>query len=345
MKNKSVIIKSFGTVNQIEIQDKVIPEPEFGKVLVQIEASTLTSTDLTIRKGLYPLLKTPPPFTLGYDFVGRIIKLGKNVDKFEIGDRVAGISQIGGHGKFICFNENELLQINSHLDSEVIAPLVLSGMTAYQMFKYCAKVKTGDKFLVHGGSGSVGNILLQICKANGITTVATASRRKTDFIKENGGLALDYTSPSYSNNLKRIVNGGFDAALDFTNQESINRSFRLLKKGGRMILAGLLSTQKKMDEKTFWNFLKFGLEFGGMMIKKSIWNTFTSKKVYFFGIIDSRKDYPERYQNDFNELINMVEKGQIIIHKKVYALENARQAHIDLETGKTMGNIVFTNKN
>jgi len=269
--------------------------------------------------------------------------VGAAFAKYKVGDRVAGISQIGGHSQYICRKADDLLQINSAVRSEDIAPLVLSGMTAYQMFKYCAKVESGDQFLVHGGSGAVGNILLQLCKANAVRTVSTSSKSKIPFLEKLGSTAIDYKATNYPTELKRIANGGFDAALDFTNQTSINRSFKLLKKDGRMILAGLLTTQQKMDKKTLGNFLKFGMEFGGMMLKKSIWNTFTSKETHFFGIVDSKRDFPERYQNDFNELVAMVEKKQLTIFKKTYALTDARQAHIDLETGKIEGNIVFVN--
>lgn len=344
MKNKRVILNEFGSKDQLELRMDPMPIPKEGEALIQIEAASLTSTDLTIRKGLYPLLKTSPPFCLGYDFVGRILQVDEHTDGLKIGDRVAGICQIGGHSEYICFATKDLLRIDSSLNSADISPLVLSGMTAYQIFKYCARVKSGDTFLIHGGSGAVGNFLLQLCRANGIKSVSTGSASKLDFMRENGSVALDYNAANYPVKLKQVAKGGFDAAFDFTNQKSINRSFRLLKKEGRMILTGLLSTQKKMEKKTFGNFLKFGLEFGWMMMKKAFWNVSTSKEVYFFGIVDSKQDFPERYQNDFNELIQLVETKQLKIFKKEYSLDEASQAHTDLEDGKSIGNLIFSIK-
>lgn len=77
-------------------------------------------------------------------------------------------------------------------------------------------------------------------------------------------------------------------------------------------------------------------------MKKTLWNLSTSKEVHFFGIVDSKRDFPERYQNDFNELIQFVETRQLKIFKKEYSLDEAHQAHTDLEEGKTIGNIVFS---
>lgn len=343
MKNKKAIIEKFGAFNEIKIIESPIPEPKTGEVLIRIEASTVSSTDITIRKGLYPLLKDNPPIVLGYDFVGIVENLGEGVTNLSIGDRVADICQIGGNAKYLCRKADELLSIPQTIEAIDVAPLILSGMTAYQIFKYAACVETGGTFLVHGGSGAVGNILLQLCRIHQVKTVSTTSTSKLQMVESLGAMAVDYSSENYFETLQKNTKEGFDATIDFSNQKSINHSFRLLKKGGRMILCGLLTTQKKMESKTFLNFLTFGLEFGGMMLKKALWNSFSSKKTIFFGIVDSKKDFPERYQNDLNELIELVISGKIKPYiYQVFNLDDISKAHQCLGNGKSAGHLVIS---
>ncbi|MEM8890600.1 MAG: zinc-binding dehydrogenase [Bacteroidota bacterium] len=341
MTQTQVVLRQFGTEEGLEIVQSPLQSLKAGKIRVRVEASSLTRTDLTIRKGLYPLLKTPPPFVLGYDFVGTVEESAEYPMTVKPGDRVAGICQIGGHSTHIDVAPDQLLKVHSDLPGSQIAPLVLSGMTAYQLLKYCAKLKQGDLFLVHGGSGAVGNILLQLCSAFGIRTISTASKKNLSFINELGAQAIAYDSPNYFEKLKSIAGAGLDAALDFSSQKSINTSFSLLKPKGKLILAGLLATQKKMERKTGWNFLKFGFEFVGMMLKKAIWNRFSNKEVHFFGIVDSKRDFPKRYQQDFDELLAMLSSGKLKIHENIYPLSEARKAHLDLAEGRIKGNAIL----
>jgi NADPH:quinone reductase-like Zn-dependent oxidoreductase len=233
------------------------------------------------------------------------------------------------------------LKIDPNIAPTDAAPLILSGMTAYQIFKYAAQLTSGQTFLVHGGSGAVGNILLQLCQLNGVKTVSTTSKSKLDMVSKLGATALDYNAVDYVQALKTASGAGFDAALDFSNQTSINQSFRLVKKGGKMVLCGLLTTQKQMEKKTLLNFLLFGFEFGGMMLKKAFWNRFSSKTVDFFGIVDSKRDFPERYQNDLNALCELVKNGQLkpAIHQ-VIPIDDVPKGHDLLEKGFVRGQII-----
>ncbi len=101
MKNKKAIIKGFGKPSVIKIVEENLPEPHAGEARIKIEASTVSSTDIFIRKGIYPLLKQKPPFTLGYDFVGIVDKIGGGVTHVKVGDRVCSIVMVGGNAQFI----------------------------------------------------------------------------------------------------------------------------------------------------------------------------------------------------------------------------------------------------
>jgi NADPH:quinone reductase-like Zn-dependent oxidoreductase len=346
MNNRKAIINHFGTAEQIFIvSNNDLPEPQSHQVRIKIEASTVSTTDIFIRKGIYPLLKDKPPITLGYDFVGIIDKTGQNVTNLQIGDRVADISMIGGNADYIVRNADSLLKVSSNLEAEKIACLVLSGMTAFQIFKHFAKVKKGERFLIHGGTGAVGSTLLQLCQIFDIQAFATSSHKKNAFINAMGARAFDYQDPDYFNKLRQAAGSGFDAVLDFTNQKSFNQSFQLLKKGGRLTTCAVYTEGVKIQQKTMLNFIRFGMEFGLMMLKLSIWNALSNgKSARFFGILDSKKEQPQRFQEDFDALVQLVEEGKIkpVIHE-VLPLENAKKAHEMLGSGSVIGHLIIKN--
>ena len=344
MTNKKVIIEKFGAPEAIKvITDNHLPEPQPNEARIKIQASTVNSTDAVIRKGIYPLLKDKPPFTLGYDFVGIVDKRGANVKNLQIGQKVAALPQIGGNAEYICLPEKEIFTISSDADSAATVCLILAYMTAFQMLKHFAEVKSGDKILIHGGAGAVGNAMLQIGKNLGLEMVSTASADKLEFIESFGAKAVDYRSQNYEKELREAAGKGFDAAFDATNQTSFNQSFKLLKKGGKLVTFGTYSLAKNIEKKTAFNFVEFGLNFGLMMAKLKLWNLLPNgKSAAFFGIVDSKNKHRERFQADLNHLTELLKNGKIKpVIAKIFSLDKAKNAHELLEKGDVKGQIVL----
>lgn len=342
VENRKAIVKRFGSANEIQIVTEPIPVPQTGEVRVKIEAATVSNTDTLIRKGIYPLLKKKPPLTMGYDFVGVIDRLGEEVSSFTVGDRVADLCQTGGNANYIVREAGSLARVPTYIDPAQAACLILSGMTAYQIFKHYSKVKPGDTFLIHGGSGAVGHTLLQLCQIHKVEAVTTASKNKHGRLAGYGAKTLDYRAPNYYEDLEKAAKGGFDAAFDFTNQRSFDRSFRLLKPGGRLTTCGILTKAQKILRKNPFNFLGFGLAFGWMMVKLAWWDRFSDKEAKFFGIVNSKRDFPERFQEDLDELIALLSAGKLTpyIHE-VLGLDEVPTGHRLLEEGKVVGQIVI----
>jgi NADPH:quinone reductase-like Zn-dependent oxidoreductase len=345
MENRKATIKQFGSANEIQIStENYLPELTPNEVLIKIEASTVSATDIIIRKGIYPLLKEKPPFTLGYDFVGCIEAIGSNVTKWKIGDRVADVCMTGGNADYIIRKENSLLKVNKEIKAEQAACLVMTGMTAFQIFK-SLNLKRGDSFLIHGGAGAIGSTLIQLCRHNNISVVATCSTSKIDFLNSQNVIAVDYTQTDYFQTLRLKAGDGFDAAIDFTNQRSFNHSFKLLKKGGKLITCAVFTSGKNIQKKTFANFLSFGLDFGLMMMKLAFWNLLPNdKSAFFFGILDNKNNNPNQFQNDFNELQQLVLTKLINLHiHQMFSLPEIQAAHQILESGKGIGFVVIKN--
>lgn len=341
--NKKVVIKKFGAPEVIEIVAEPIPEPASGEARIKVEASTVNTTDTLIRKGIYPLLKDKPPFTLGYDLVGRIDRLGAGANDFNIGERVAALIQIGGNCEYVCLPTQSLLPVDDAADAADAVFLVLSGMTAYQMLKHFAAVKSGQRILIQGGSGAVGTALIQLGGHFGLDMTATASREKLDFVRRLGARAVDYKSPDYERELKEIAGDGFDAAFDAVGNRSFNLSFKMLNESGKLVTYGTLAKAKAIERKTFFNFLAFGAEFGAMMLKNKLRSSFSGgKSAEFFGIVDSRQLYPDRFQTDLTELFGLLENGAIkpVVQQRL-KIEDAQKAHRLLDGGKVTGQLVL----
>ena len=344
MTNKKAIIKEFGKPSVIQIETENIPEPKAGEARIKIEASTVSSTDIFIRKGIYPLLKQKPPFTLGYDFVGIVDKIANDITNVKVGDRVSSIVMVGGNADYICSNASELSTIPKDIKAEEAACFSLSGISAYQMFTHFANVKQGQRILVHGGSGAIGDTLLQLGKLNNCQMVSTASVSKHSLIKRYGAVAIDYNSSNYFNELKSNAGNGFDAIFDFTNQASFNNDIKLLKKGGTLVTYAVFTSSLNIQKKTFFNFMAFGMDFGKMMMKLAWWNKFSGKKALFYGSSDSKKAFPERHQNDLNNLFLLLQQGKIkpTIYQ-VLTINEVETAHQQLQNGKVQGQIVILN--
>ncbi len=344
MNNKKAIIKEFGKPSVIQIVAEAVPEPKEHEARIRIEASTVSATDIFIRKGIYPLLKQQPPFTLGYDFVGIVDKVGQGVTNVSVGDRVSSIVMVGGNASFICTDANELTKIPTDVAAADAACFALSGITAYQMFAHFAGAKAGQRILIHGGSGAVGDTLLQLGRLHHCEMVATASASKHALIKSYGAKAIDYHAVDYFDSLAKSAEDGFDAIFDFTNQASFHNDIKLLKKGGTLVTYAVYTSSLAIEKKTFSNFMAFGMDFGKMMIKLLFWNKFSGKKAVFYGSSDSKKADPARHQADMDQLFEWLKKGAIKpTIFKIMGLDEVKEAHQMLQDGKVQGQIIIAN--
>jgi len=342
MKNRQAIVPEFGPPEVITIVEADLPEPLPGQVRVRIEASTVSATDIFIRKGIYPLLKGDPPFVLGFDFVGIVDKVASDVTFISLGDRVGNLVMTGGNANYICCPADQLVRIPPDVDLLSVAPLMLSGMTAYQLFTRAATVKPGSKLLIHGGSGAVGDTLLQLGRLASCVMVTTASAGKHELLASYGATPVDYHASNYREQLRTLAGEGFDFAFDFTNQISFNDSFRLLKKGGRLITYGVFTSALSIAKKTPLNFASFGIDYGLMMAKLAWWNALPNgKSARFFGSPDSKRNFPAQYQQDFDELAGLLKKGHLIppIYQ-VVAIDEIPLAHRLLQDGQIQGHLV-----
>ena len=135
---------------------------------------------MVIRRHLYPqTMRRRPPFVLGYDVVGEIDQLGDDVRGFQLGDRVADMTVVGSNAAYRTLRASDLIHVPAGIDAAQAATLILSWMTAYRLLGCTARpvLQRGQRVLVHGAAGTVGEALLTLGRMAGAELWGTVSRQ------------------------------------------------------------------------------------------------------------------------------------------------------------------------
>jgi NADPH2:quinone reductase len=176
VKHTRIIVTHYGGPDALQVLEEECPEPKGGEVRVRVLAAGVSLPDLMMREGVHP--ETPPlPFTPGWDLIGMVDRLGDGISGIEPGQIVAALPISGAYAEFVCLPQRELVPVPSGLDAAEAISLVLNYVTAYQMLHRSAKVRPGQRVLIHGAAGGVGSALLQLGRLAGLEMYGTCSSR------------------------------------------------------------------------------------------------------------------------------------------------------------------------
>ena len=333
MSYKKIIITKFGDPEVMQlVEESSLPEPKSGEVRVKVSKTSANFTDIMIRKGKYPDVKDKPPFSLGYDMVGVVDKLGKGVEDLRVGDRVADMTVIGAYSEYICLPAEKLTKLPEGVDESEAVTLILSYMTAYQMLHRLAKISKGQSILVHGAGGAVGVAMLQLGKQFNLKVFGTASKSKHDLVKKYGGIPIDYRNEDFEKRIQEQTDGGVDAVFDPIGGKHFKKSFKSLKPGGKLVAFG------------FYNaVMGKGGNIPMDLMRIMLWNILPNgRKASFYSIGGLRKKHPEWFKEDLQSLFKLLEKNDIIPEiSNHFTLDKAKEVHEKIEKAETKGKIVF----
>ncbi len=333
---KRVVITEFGGPEVLRmIEETELPEPKPGEVRVKVLVTSAAFTDVMIRKGKYPDVKERPPFSPGYDMVGVVDKLGDGVTRFKIGQQVADLTVIGAYSEYLCLPESRLTPVPEGLDPAEAVSLVLSYVTAYQMLHRVAKVKPGQRILIHGAGGAVGTAMLQLGKLMDLEMYGTASKSKRELIKQLGATPIDYKGEDFVERIHGLTGDGVDAAFDPIGGDHLKRSFSVLRRGGKLVAYGFYNAVLGKGGSIPLDFLRLKL-----------WNILPNgRSATFYSIGALRQKHPDWFSEDLTKLFDWLAQGKI---KPVIAmrmpLAEARRAHELIERAEVQGKIVLTVK-
>ena len=331
MSYQRVVISEFGSPEVLKaIAEPQLPEPKSQEVRVKVLATSAAFTDVMIRQGEYPGIK--PPFSPGYDLVGVVDKLGAATNRLKVGQRVADLTVTGAYSEYICLPESRLIPVPDNLDPAEAVSLILSYMTAYQMLHRIAKVKPGQRILIHGAGGAVGTAMIQLGKLLDLKIYGTASRSKHELVSNLGAIPIDYQTEDFVERIKTLTGDGIDAVFDPIGGINLIRSFKVLRSPGILVSYGFYNAVMGKGGSVPLDFLRLAL-----------WNVLPNgRSTAFYSIAALRQKQPAWFSDDLSYLFDLLSQRKIapVISRRM-PLSEAKQAHELIENAQVPGKIIL----
>src|SRR5262244_3346656 len=334
-RNRVVQVGRYGDADELEVVDAPLPAAGRGEVRVRVLASGIEYTDVVIRRHLYAqTMLRQPPFVMGYDVVGEIDQLGEGVSGFQLGDRVADMTVVGSNAAYRTLREDRLTRVPAGVDAAEAATLILSWMTAYQLLHRTARVRRGQRVLVQGAAGAVGQALLVLGRLAGLELWGTARGAHAALIRAPGATPIDYQHEDFT----RVLPGGFDVVFDGVGEDSYRRSFAALKRGGLLCVYGY--TAGVQPQRRLLNILTW-------IARVYLWRQLLSwlpggKRLRIYSINLMRARHPAWFREDLERLFGVVATGAIRprVAERI-CFDEVAEAHRRLEAGGLDGKLVL----
>ncbi|MDM8151103.1 NADP-dependent oxidoreductase [Priestia megaterium] len=328
---RAMVIDRYG---KVPIHLAEMPTPEIGEyeVLAEIHAASINPIDFKIRDGKVKLLvKYKMPLILGNDFSGVVAKVGAKVTRFKAGDEIYARprkSKIGTFAEYIAIHEDDIALKPKNLNFEEAASIPLVGLTSYQALTDILQLKKGQKILIQAGAGGVGTFAIQLAKLMGATVATTASEAGVNLVKSLGAdEIINYKTEKFEEILKN-----YDAVFDTLGGEILEKSFGIIKDGGRLVsVSGLPNA-------------RFGKEYGSGFFKTLLFSAASHK------LTELEKKHNVQYTFLFMKpsgeqlriIANFIETGKIKpIIDKVFSFKDAQKAMEYAESGRAKGKIIL----
>jgi NADPH:quinone reductase-like Zn-dependent oxidoreductase len=224
---KAVRVNQWG--QPLSVDDVAQPAPGKDEVLVRVHAASINPVDV-YAAGSYLKDVQQLPLTVGTDFAGEVVAAGADVTHVKPGDEVYGLIPMrgGAFAEYAVAKGSEVARKPRSVNYEQAAAVPLAALSAYQTLVEFAQVKPGDRVLIHGAAGAVGSFAVQMAKAKGAYVIAHANPGKEDYLKQ---LGADEIINAQAQKFEDA--GPVDIVLNFANNDVQDRSYDVLKPGGR----------------------------------------------------------------------------------------------------------------
>ena len=313
---KAIAIREFGGRDKLEPMDLPVPEVGKGEILVRVKGAGVNPVDWKIREGwLTDLFPHRFPLIPGWDAAGIVERIGPGVTRFRVGDEVFAycrkpVVQGGAYAEYIALTEDHLAFKPRNTTFTEAAGIPLTALTAYQALVNAARIKSGERVLIHAAAGGVGGFGVQIAKDRGALVWGTAGSRNGDYVRSLGAeRVIDYSREDFRKTVRSVYPDGVDVVFDCVGGDVLKKSVEIVRKGGRLI-----SIVDSLDEGSL-------------------------------GRADIRFEFVFVAPNstELSDLGQMVEEGRLRVHlEEVLPLEAAAKAHELSESRHTRGKIVLS---
>lgn len=228
-------VHEFGPPKVMKFERVPRPEPSSDQVLVEVEAAGVGPWDGWIRAGK-SALPQPLPLTLGSDLSGELVSLGSGHSDLRVGDQVYGVTNpqfIGAYAEYALVSAGMISNKPTSLTHIEAASVPVVAVTAWQALFDHAQLKAGQTVVIHGAAGNVGSYAVQLSRLAGAQIIATVSTDDTHFVRDLGAnTVIDYRTQNFEKEVRDA-----DVVIDLVGGETQNRSFHILRRGGKLISA------------------------------------------------------------------------------------------------------------
>ena len=316
---KSIIIKKNGGPEVLELNDVEVKSPGPDELKVTNLAIGLNYIDTYHRSGLYPL---PLPSGIGLEAAGKVDEIGSNITEFSKGDNIAYASMpIGAYSQQRIIPAKIAVKVPEGISHKLAATLMTKGLTTNYLLTKTYKLKPNETILFHAAAGGVGQIFAQWAKSIGAKVIGTVgSNEKIEIAKANGyENVINYSKDDFTKEVMKLTNNnGVSAVFDGVGKDTFKGSIACLKPRGMMVSFGNasgpldpLNVPKDIQSKSLF------------LTRPTIGHYFTNRN---------------EIQKGADEIFEKIKFGMIKVKIfKEYKLEEAKQAHQDLESRKLTG--------
>ena len=345
---RRVEVLAFAGPDQLRVTVGPPPPPlEPGQARIRVLASSATLSDSIVRRGFNPYTShLELPFTLGYDMVGLVEELVPQegqVAGAAVGDLVVDLLRWGGNTDVLVRPIPGLTRVTADLDPVQLEPLVMTGVTAYQVLTRVAGVRAGQTVLVHGATGGVGLLAAELAVLLGARVVATGSPAKHGALTARGATALDGRSEDLADQVRQLAPEGVDAVLDGVGGPSRAVVAATLRHGGILVGFGFAGPAAQVAVRTPENADHPARAFAeAQAILEAVRTSGNRAEEYEVGT--ARDMDRAAYDHDLNALADLVATGRLHPEVRAFPLEAVAQAHTEIDAGRVTGRVVLDHR-
>ena len=325
---RAVGIKAFGGPEALEMLTVAVPEPGPGEALVKVAFAGINFVDVYMRKGDYAKTQRHSgelPMVLGREGAGELVKVGSGVTGVKPGDRVAWCITQGAYAEFAVVPAWRLVPVPADIPLDIACALQLQGATAHYLATNTFPIQAGDSVLVHSGAGGVGQLLIQIAKAQGATVIATVGTDAKAAIAKRCGAdhVIVYAKEDFLARVMEITaKKGCNAVYDAVGRDTIAQSIAACRRRGVVALYGGAS---------------------GAVETVSPQALAEAGSIFFTRphLADYMQDAAEVRQRS-TDLLGAWTSGALKVNiDRVWPLDGARDAHLTIEGRQTTGKLLL----
>ncbi len=299
------------------------PRPAFTEdgILVRVHAAALNRADILQRRGRYPAPPGWPEDIPGLEYAGEVEAIGSRVSRWRAGDRVMGLVGGGAYAEYVAVHQDEALHVPASLSFAEAAAIPESFLTAFDALVVRGRLSAGARVLVHAVGSGLGTAAVQIARALGATVIGTS--RTASKLEEARGLSLDQGIDSGGGMFAHELAEPVDVVLDVIGAPAWAENLRALAPRGRLVLLGFLGGSR-----------------GELDLEPVL-----RKRIEVIGTVMRTRELGERAElaaRAERELLPLFEAGQLrSIVARTYRMEDAAEAHREMERGEVFGKIVL----